>query len=362
MPNTKIPGYVYLKPSVIAAQITDIWSNSQPYVGEVLFPQQKKLGLDLEMIKGSKGAPVALKPAAFDSKVTYRERIGFEALSARMPYFKEAYRLSENNRQQLLMMQEAADNNPALQSMISLVYDDINNLLEGARTVSERMRMQMLATGKISITENEQQLEYDFRVPADNFKTLTSTDTWDNVDATIIDDINTWKEDVLNRTGIEPTRAICNSSVWKNILKNNQVKDQFRLFASQQAYVSGDQLKNFFAENLGIEILVYDKVYQAPTYDSNTGRFTGYATSKFFADNTFTLFPSGNLGNTWFGTTPEEADLLGGVTDADVTLVNNAIAVAQYTLKDPVNLETKVSQVCLPSFDAADHVIIATVQ
>lgn len=362
MPNTKIPGYEYLKPSVISAQISEIWSNSIPYLGEVLFPNKKKLGLDLEMIKGSKGAPVSLKPAAFDSKVTYRERIGFEALSARMPFFKEAYKLSENNRQQLLMLREAGANNPALQSMISLIYDDVNELLNGARTVSERMRMQMLGTGKISITENEQQLEYDFRVPDDNFKTLTLTDTWDNADATIIDDINDWKQDVLNRTGVEPTRAICNSSVWKNILKNNQVKDQFRMFASQAAFISGDQLKNFFSDNLGIEILVYDKVYQAPQYDSDTGRFTGYAISKFFPDNTFTLFPSGNLGSTWFGTSPEEADLMAGISSAEVSLVNNSIAISQYTSNDPVSLETKVSQVCLPSFDSADHVIIATVQ
>ena len=51
-------------------------SNRIPYLGETLFPAKKKLGLDLAWIKGYNGLPVALKPSAFDTKATTRDRIG----------------------------------------------------------------------------------------------------------------------------------------------------------------------------------------------------------------------------------------------------------------------------------------------
>ena len=74
----------------------------------------------------------------------------------------------------------------------------------------------------------------------------------------------------------------------------------------------------------------------------------------------FTLLPAGALGNTWFGTTPEEADLMGGA-NANVQIVNTGVAVTTYNTVDPVNVNTKVSQISLPSFEAADKVFIATV-
>jgi hypothetical protein len=85
------------------------------------------------------------------------------------------------------------------------------------------------------------------------------------------------------------------------------------------------------------------------------------ATIQFFPDNTFTLIPGGNLGNTYFGTTPEESDLMAGATTAQVQIVNTGIAVTTWKEVDPVNVLTKVSEIVLPSFEAIDQVFIATV-
>ena len=80
----------------------------------------------------------------------------------------------------------------------------------------------------------------------------------------------------------------------------------------------------------------------------------------FVPDDTFILFPEGALGNTWFGTTPEESDLMGGRT-ANVSLTDVGVAVTTMEKADPVNVETKVTMICLPSFEAADQVVIADV-
>ena len=51
-----------------------------PYLGESLFDEAKKLGLDIKWIKGAKGLPVVLKPSAFDAAAIPRKRIGFDTV------------------------------------------------------------------------------------------------------------------------------------------------------------------------------------------------------------------------------------------------------------------------------------------
>ena len=72
-------------------------------------------------------------------------------------------------------------------------------------------------------------------------------------------------------------------------------------------------------------------------------------------EHTFVLFPEGDLGRTWFGTTPEESDLLASSV-ANVSIVDTGVAVTTVQKTDPVNVETKVTMICLPSFETADQV------
>ena len=72
------------------------------------------------------------------------------------------------------------------------------------------------------------------------------------------------------------------------------------------------------------------------------------------------LFPAGTLGNTWFGTTPEESDLMSG-SAANVSVTDTGVAVTTMKKVDPVNVETKVTQICLPSFEAANEIYIMDV-
>ena len=69
------------------------------------------------------------------------------------------------------------------------------------------------------------------------------------------------------------------------------------------------------------------------------------------------MFPDGHLGKTWFGTTPAESDLMVGNV-ANVSITDTGVAVTTVTKADPVQVETIVSMICLPSFEAADQVYI----
>ena len=143
-----------------------------PYLGEELFPAQQKLGLDLKWIKGAKGLPVVLLPSAYDVKAKKRDRIGFDKLSAEMPYFKESSSIDEEMRQQLNMVL-ATGNQAYIDSVTNNVFDDEMRLLTGARAQRERMRMQALTTGAISISANGQDYDYDYQIPGNHKSNVT---------------------------------------------------------------------------------------------------------------------------------------------------------------------------------------------
>ena len=78
---------------------------------------------------------------------------------------------------------------------------------------------------------------------------------------------------------------------------------------------------------------------------------------KYVPNDTFVLIPDGTLGYTHIGVTPEESDLMNSL-NANVSVNGDGIAVTTYGTADPVNVETKVSMVALPSFERANEIVI----
>lgn len=321
-----------------------------PYFGESKFPNKKKLGLKLEFVKGAKNAPVMLYPSALDAKVIPISRQGFEIQSEKMPFFKNSMLVNEEMRQELNMIAES--NDTAIKTIVDRIYDDEMTLLENASLTREILRMQALTTGMISVNANGQALSYDYGLPVAN--KVTPNVLWTNAEtADPIADINAWKLQISSKTGTELTEGLLNSVTLTYIQKAKAVKDMaFANIANTPASLSTARALQILKEETGITFYVYDKGYD------NNGTFT-----KFVADGTVVLMPESDLGSTWFGTTPEESDLMGGVgTKASVNIVDTGVAVATYKEEDPVTVVTKVSEIVLPSFEMADQVIIASVK
>ena len=336
---------------VNATEMVSYWEtltkDRAPYLGETLFPSQKKLGLDLKWIKGSAGLPVVLKPSAFDAGAVPRARIGFDRLSAEMPFFKESLYIDEELRQQLNMVLETG-NTAYIDAVLNRIFNDNTVLLEGAAARREQMRMMALTTGAISITANGQDFDFDYGMPASH--KATSTLAWSNPDADIGADILTGQDLIEDDTGVRPTRAVCDRKTWGYMLKNNSFKKSIHVLSNGQATITDAQLQRYLMDAYNLEVVVYSK-----RYNSDSKQATSYVPA-----DTFVLFPTGNLGNTWFGTTPEESDLMGG-SAANVAITDVGVAVTSIQKTDPVNVETKVTMISLPSFEAADKVYILDV-
>ena len=85
------------------------------------------------------------------------------------------------------------------------------------------------------------------------------------------------------------------------------------------------------------------------------------AKKQYVPDDIFVLIPDGDLGTGWFGTTPEQSDLMSGQA-ANVSIVDTGVAVTTSRKVDPVNVDTKVSMIFLPSFESIDNILIADVK
>lgn len=339
----------YIQSKEIALYYKNSPYNKIQYLGETLFPANKRLGLDLSWFKGSQGLPVLLKPSAFDAKATLRDRQGFSKVETEMPFFREAMRIGEKDRQQLNML-AGATNIDMLRPLLTNIYDDAAKLIESSKVSAEIMRMQLLHSGKISIHDNRMVYEYDFQHPDDHKEVLIGDAQWDKPESNKIEDLNRWCDLVEENTGERPSRAIMTRKTFNYFLNDKIIKqlhypgsDHTRIVLTEQ------QVRQTIMAMTGISIAIYNKKYA-----------TSEGTKNYFPDGKVVLIPDGFLGNTWYGTTPEESDLMSG-SDAQVSIVNTGIAVTTIKEPHPVNVNTIVSGIFLPSYEKIDNTFIATV-
>lgn len=347
--------------SALSSYYESLESNRIPLLGEGLFPSDKKMGLKLEWIKGYDNLPVALQPSAFDAKPLLRDRGGVSMESTKMPFFREAMRLGEEDRQQLLMFLEA-NNNAYAQQIITRMFDDTKSLIDGAMLNPEIMRMSLLTSGSFTIasaSDSGQSVNYSYNYDpsgtwaATNKTTLTSTDAWsDHENSNPIEDILDSKR-AAKKKGINLTRGIIGYGTWLDIMQNAKIRLGMYPLAAQAAnvIVTDAQVKTYIESVTGIKFQIYDKMYKDT---SKTDQYF-YPTSGYC-----TLIPDGTLGKTWYGTTPEEADLMSGNTLADVRIVNTGVAVSTEKIALPVNIINWVSEIVLPSFENMDRVFNIT--
>ena len=332
----------------IALNYTNAASNAIPYLGAGFFPAQKKAGLDLKWIKGHNSLPVSLAPSNFDAKSTFRDRVGISLSETQMAFFRESMLVKEADEQEIMRVQDA--NDPYAQQVLTNIFNDTQNLVDGADVVPERMRMQLLApiggSMGIHITANGVAYEYNYDPDgtwkADHYvKIETEADKWTAADT--CDPVKNI-EDILDKqeeaNGNRPEVLLMSKTTF-NLIKNSAKVRSGVLAQNTTANVNytSARVQSYIEEELGVSIVIYNKQYKDES---------GVA-KKFYPDNIVMFLPTGSIGTTWYGTTPEESR--GAMSGASVSVVNTGVAVTVTTTTDPVNTKTTVSEIVLPSFE-----------
>ncbi len=337
----------------IADNYTEVASNAVPYLGTAFFPTQKKAGLDLKWIKGHKGLPVSLMPSNFDAKSTFRDRVGIEFNETKMAFFRESMLVSEEDEQEIMRVQDS--NDPYAQAVLDHIFDDARTLIDGANVVPERMRMQLLAPigGNIGIEVRANGVNYSYNYDpdgswkADHYMKLESaTDKWtDAENCDPVADMEAAMDAQEAASGTRPEIALMSKATL--MLAKNSKKVQAGVLAQNitaNVNYTTARVQTYLEEVLNIKIVTYSKKYKNEAGDDFA----------FYPDNIVALLPSGALGKTWYGTTPEERTLA-KKQGANVVIVEKGVAVAVTITDDPVNTKTTVSEIVLPSFERMDE-------
>ena len=345
-------------PDIFDAKITaknfkTIWERNQedrpPFVGEMFFTPVSQTGLDINLVKGKNGVPVALVAANWDTDVLYRDRIGFEALQAEMPFFKEAYKTSEKLRQQIITVQEQYR-----QPLFNEIFNDVEDLLLGADVTAERLRMQLIGTGTISIQENGVDKQYNYGVDSSTQMNTEST-LWSATSAkplkTFIDRIKAYED----LTDEKAKYAVMGKAVLNKLIHDSTVDTYFQNLSTPDLYPTDEARQAYVEQKTGVKIILAKQKY-VKARDKNKTKVS------YYPEDRYTLLSTLDLGETIYGTTPEEIDLLGGLSKAaTVEVVGNGVAITTWKETDPVCNIVKVSEVVLPSCPNIDQVYIVKV-
>jgi hypothetical protein len=271
-----------------------------------------------------------------------------------MAFFREAMLVSERDQQEI--MRVMSSNDPYAAEVLRRIYDDANTLIDAANMVPEIMRMQLLCpsvkAGSPAIyVKGENGVVYEYNYDPDgsykenNYIELADG-KWNTENAKPLTDIRAAQDKVDGMYGSRPAYALMNRTTFAHMANSPEVKGAILAQnATANIFMSDAVVKQIMANTLGVTPILYDKVYA----DEDK------TTQKYYKDGYVTLLPAGALGSTWYGVTPEER---GG---KNVTVVNTGVAVSVIDYENPVNTETVVSEIVLPTFERMNETAVLKV-
>ena len=310
-------------------------------MGEELYPEVKKQSLEFDMLTNSSKTPVIASVHGFDTESEIGQREA-QKKAIELALIKRKMQLKEKE----IIALENPRNEAEKQYLMQDVYNDIDTLVESIRARVELMRMELTATGKITLNENGLKATIDFGVPKENKATGIN---WDSADSNPIIDLLKWKD----KLDSAPGRILTSTTILAKILANKNVVNA--LFGKDSMRIATVGELNNYLEQLQLpKIYTYDQKYRK--LEAN-GKYTK---NRYFPENALVMMPSEPLGETLYGPTAEEIRLQRDPS-IDIRQVGNILAMVYEESKDPVGTWEKAVATALPALNCADELFQATI-
>lgn len=308
------------------------------------FPAKKTPNLVAEFYRLSD--PLNIPKMAFVHSLDSEARIGrrptFEKLRVEKFFIKE--KINQTERMQYLI-----DNGANVQSLINYVFDDAARLNESVLTRVEVMRTELLYKGKITIKENNLNMEMDYGVPTSHFKSLN----WAADNAPFLQDIQDIVDDAENH-GRKITKCITSTKVVRKLCQNKTLQTLLYSALGVGTFTTAAQLNNIMQASFGFGIETYNDQYKFEKADATL------TTRKYIPEDKFILLatlPNGSLGTGLWGVTPEERE--NGPFTAKSS--SQYITTTQWKTPDPVAVWTKASAMYVPVLADPESIYVATI-
>lgn len=320
------------------------------YTGSRLLPDRKTQYIEAEYTRLAENGnlPTVAMIHGFDTEAHIGSRVPFERVETESLLIKEKINLSERLRRITRGLDMQMD------SVRRYVFDDIARTAESVVSRVEKAKMEALATGKMTINENNVSMVVDFGVPSDQIVTAK----WAVAGADILGDIDTWVT-IAQGKGQTPTIALTSKKVFSLIQRNAAV--QKAIFGVNGAGIlpSLAQVNNLFAQQFdGLTVQIDEERYGI--IDSSADPTT-VTQGRFFPEDKFVLLSvgyDGSVGTGLWGVTPEELEQGGAF---DEKRQQQFVTCTRWDTPDPVATWTKASGVFIPVLPNVYGHIIATI-
>ncbi|MGE5572941.1 MAG: major capsid protein [Bacteroidota bacterium] len=316
------------------------------YVGPTLFPVNTVNELTFQYWKGQNLLPVMATLQAYGAEASIASRDGAEKVFGEIPPIKRKINLDE--RMLIALKREGAGD---VEMVRNQLYNDLDNMIDAVQARIEKMRMDAIAYGQLTLAENGVIMNVDYGVPAALKEVLAGTALWsDHANSKPIDNIQAWTAAAVDSKGIRPTRALTSNTAVSHLIQNAQVRTM--IYGDQGAgrAVSLPQV-NELLRSLDLPIIAVNDMQARVQAEDGT-----ISTVRFFPSTRFVLLPPQPLGETLMGPTAE------ALLDPEVEAREAAGIYAIVTQEtEPPGVWTKAAATAIPTFPMADSVFIAVV-
>jgi len=276
---------------------------------------------------------------AWDTEAQISGRKGIARINGELPPLSEKRLLGEYDRLRL----RRADN-----AIRDVILNDAVELAQAIRTRLIMAKAQVLMTGKVTLAENNLELEADFLRLAGH--SVTASTLWSVTGGSAADpfiDQESWFSTFRVTQSGNPVRAITSRRVMSALMRNDKVRAAAAPVGTVPGIVTMDAVNALFTAfgHPPFEI-----------FDAQVEDYTGTAT-RLFPDNKILYIGASKLGQTEWGTTAEALEPLYGIDATEAP----GIVVGSFITPDATQRWTKASGIGLPLLLNANATMVATV-
>jgi hypothetical protein len=237
------------------------------------------------------------------------------------------------------------------------VINDGVRLADQVVTRTKVAKNELMATGKVTIKENNLNLTVDYGVPNANLGF--------SIDVNPAVDIDEQIQAIIDKAtdlGVTITGMMTSKKTLSKLRKNAALQKAINGNVGAGALITQNALTAFLSDEFGInQIVTNDLNYGSSATIGNDGRPV-IATNRYYPDDKITFFatnPSGKLGIGLWGDSPE-ADA-SGFYNVSTSGINPYVYIMQWMETDPAVLWTKASSLFMPVLYNPKSLFIANV-
>ena len=241
--------------------------------------------------------------------------------------------------------------------LFDYVLNDGIRLADQVVTRTKVAKNELMATGKVTIKENNLDLTVDYGVPENNVGYEFDIATTADIDAQIQQII-----DDATAQGVVITGMLTSRKIITKMRRNAGLQTNINGNVGAGALIRSSSLAAYLEEEYGItQIITNDMTYGASAVIGPDGRPT-VSTCRYYPDNKITFFatnPGGRMGIGLWGDPPEvDASRF---MDVSASSESPYVFVSQWAENDPAVLWTKASGLFMPVLYNPNSLFVASV-